>query len=95
MRNKTGSASYGKYLVIWIWLIALLAGGTMISSLPISKEGAILLILAVSLVKAGLVCLFFMHLKSERLVPLWVVALSPILLIGLAVLLVLSSHLFA
>ena len=81
--------SYGKYLLIWVWLIALLAAGTFISSLPISKTAIVLLILAVSLVKTGLVALFYMHLKFERLVPIWVVALFPFLLVGLAVLMVL------
>lgn len=81
--------SYGKYLMVWVWLIALLAAGTFVSSLPISKTAIVLLILAVSLVKTGLVGLFYMHLKFERLVPIWVVALSPFLLVGLAVLLVL------
>ena len=51
----------------------------------------ILLILGVSLIKTGLVVLFYMHLKSERVVPLWIVALFPFFLIGLAVLLVLSG----
>ncbi len=81
--------SYGKYLLIWVWLIALLAAGTYTSSLPISKTQAVLLILFISLIKAGLVCLFYMHLKSERLVPIWVVAIFPFVLIGLAALLVL------
>ncbi len=81
--------SYGKYLLVWVWLIALLAAGTFVSSLPISKTAIVLLILAVSMVKTGLVGLFYMHLKFERLVPIWVVALSPFLLVGLAVLLVL------
>ena len=94
MKNPA-APTYGKYLVIWLWLIALLAAGTFISFLPISKTSAILLILLVALVKAGLVCLFYMHLKFERLVPLWIVALFPFFLIALAVLLILTSALFA
>lgn len=81
--------SYGKYLLIWVWLIALLAAGTFISGLPISKTAIVLLILSVSLVKTGLVGLFYMHLKFERLIPIWVVVLFPFLLVGLAVLMVL------
>ncbi len=83
--------SYGKYLVIWIWLVALLAVGTVISYLPISKAGIIGLILLVSSIKAILVALFYMHLKFERVVPIWVVAVSPFFLIGLAVLLLFSG----
>lgn len=78
-----------------MWLIALLIAGTFISTLPISKTEIVLLILGVSLTKATLVMLFYMHLKFERLVPLWVVAVFPFFLIGLAVLLVLTGVLFA
>ncbi|MBI3615393.1 MAG: cytochrome C oxidase subunit IV family protein [Candidatus Omnitrophica bacterium] len=83
--------SYGKYFVIWIWLIVLLAAGTFISTLPISKTTAVGLILFVSLIKAILVALFYMHLKFERLVPLWIVAGFPFFLIGLATLLVFAG----
>ena len=79
--------SYSKYFVIWIWLIALLVVSTFFSYLPLSKFNIILLILAVSLVKIGLVAFFYMHLKSER-VPVWIVAVFPFFLIGIAALLV-------
>ncbi len=76
---------YGQYLAIWGWLIALLAGGTFVSFLPWSKTNIILIILAIALVKALLVTLFYMHLKHEKLVPLWIVLFFPFLLIGLIV----------
>jgi cytochrome c oxidase subunit 4 len=79
--------SYASYLLIWVWLIALLIAGTLVSYLPLSKTGIALLILAIALAKAVLVALFYMHLKFERL-ALWAVALFPFFLIGLAVLLV-------
>ena len=87
--------SYGKYFLIWVWLIALLIAGTVISYLPVSKTGIVLLILGVSVIKAGLVSLFYMHLKFERLVPIWVVAVFPFFLIALAVLLVLTGWISA
>lgn len=87
--------SYGKYLLIWVWLIALLAAGTFISTLPISKTAIVLLILFVSLIKAFLVALFYMHLKFERLIPLWIVAAFPFFLIGLAAFLVLTGVFFS
>jgi len=93
--SSLAQPTYGKYLLIWIWLIALLAAGTLISTLPISKTEAILLILGVALIKTVLVALFFMHLKFERSVPLWVVVVFPFLLVGSAVLLVFSSRLFS
>lgn len=85
----TAQPTYGKYLGIWAYLIALLIAGTLISYLPISKMGVVLLILTVSLAKATLVALFYMHLKFEKWVPLWVVAIFPFFLIGLATFLVL------
>ncbi len=85
--------TYAKYFWIWVWLIALLVAGTYVTVLPVSKTGAVLLILAVAAVKAALVSLFYMHLKFERLVPIWVVAVFPFFLIGLAVLLVLTAAL--
>ena len=84
--------SYLHYLVIWGWLIALLLAGTFISYLPLAKRDIALVILGVSLVKAVLVTLFYMHLKSEKWVPLWVVAVFPFFLIGLAVLLLLAGN---
>ncbi len=50
--------SYAKYLLIWGWLIALLAAGTFISYLPLSKTEAVLMIRLVTMVKAVLVALF-------------------------------------
>jgi cytochrome c oxidase subunit IV len=90
MSGAEYSSGYGKYLIIWIWLILLLIGGTFISSLPISRTGITLLILLVSAIKAGLVTLFYMHLKSER-IPLWIVAIFPFFLIGLSVLLLVPA----
>ncbi|MBI3333224.1 MAG: SCO family protein [Candidatus Omnitrophica bacterium] len=86
--------SYGKYLLIWVWLIALLAAGTFISILPISKTHAVLLILFISSIKAALVILFYMHMKFERLIPLWAVAIFPFFLLGLASLLIFSGIVF-
>ncbi len=80
--------SYAPYVIIWAWLIALLAGGTFISTLPVGKTSAVLLILGIAFIKTLLVGMFYMHLKSERSVPLWVVVLFPFLLVGAAVLLI-------
>ncbi|MBI3317820.1 MAG: cytochrome C oxidase subunit IV family protein, partial [Candidatus Omnitrophica bacterium] len=54
----------------------------------------ILFILAISLVKALLVALFYMHLKFERSAPLWGVVIFPFFLIGLAVGLVCVGNFF-
>ena len=76
---------YGQYLTIWAWLMALLVGGTFVSFLPLSKLNIILIILGIASVKAFLVTLFYMHLKHEKMVPLWIVLLFPFFLIGLVV----------
>ena len=86
--------SYAAYVVIWAWLIALLTAGTFVSYLPVGKTGVVLMILAIALIKTLLVGMFFMHLKSERSIPLWVVILFPFLLVGAAVLLVVPAIFF-
>lgn len=86
---KQTHPSYRGYLAIWGWLMALLVAGTFASGLSISKGQIILIILGVSLVKAALVSLFYMHLKFEKLVPLWIIVVFPFFLIGMAALLVL------
>ncbi len=86
--------SYAPYVIIWAWLIALLAGGTFISTLPVGKTSAVLLILGIALIKTLLVGMFYMHLKSERSVPLWVVVFFPFLLVGAAVLLIAPAIFF-
>ncbi len=80
--------NYGKYLVIWAFLIALLAAGTFVSYLPISRTGIALIILGISLVKTALVGLYFMHMKFEKFIPIWAVAVFPFFLLGLAGLLI-------
>ncbi len=92
--SNPSKPGYVPYVVIWVWLIALLAGGPFVSYLPVGKTGAVLLILGIALIKTLLVGMFFMHLKSERSVPLWVVVLFPFLLIGGAVLLVAPAIFF-
>lgn len=87
--------TYAPYVVIWAWLIALLTGGTFVSQLPIGHTGVVLLILGIALIKTLLVGMFYMHLKSERSVSLWVVVLFPFLLVGAAVLLITPAIFFA
>ncbi|HVN63317.1 MAG TPA: cytochrome C oxidase subunit IV family protein, partial [Candidatus Binataceae bacterium] len=56
-----------EYIMIWVWLVALLVTGTLIFMLPISKTAAIALIFGIAAVKAILVLRDYMHLKSERM----------------------------
>jgi cytochrome c oxidase subunit 4 len=80
------------YLAVWGWLAGLMLLSVVLSELPIPKQTIILAILALSTVKALLVALYYMHLKMDRRL-LAFVAVSPLVLVGLAVLVVLSSRL--
>ena len=85
-------ASAKTYLVIWGWLAGLMLLGVFLSALPISKETVVLLVLALSSIKAGLVALYYMHLKFDRRL-LALVILAPFLLLALALTVVFSHTL--
>ena len=53
------------YLMIWIWLLALVLLSVAAAAI-LPKTQAIVLIFAVAIVKALLVARNFMHLKNER-----------------------------
>jgi len=83
------------YLAIWGWLAGLMLLGVFLSELPIlplSKAALILIVVVLSTIKASLVALYYMHLKTDQRV-LALVALSPLLLILLALGVVFSSFL--
>ena len=85
------TASTRIYLTIWGWLAGLMLIGVLLSELPIPKITIVLIVLALSSIKALLVALYYMHLKmDQRLLTL--VALVPFLLIALVLGVVLSSH---
>ena len=94
MSGHSTQPGYASYVVIWAWLIALLVGGTYVSYLPIAHTSIVLLILGIALIKTLLVGMFFMHLKSERSVPLWAIIFFPFLLVGAAVLLITPAIFF-
>ncbi len=84
------------YLLIGIWLAGLMLLGVLLSELsggllPLPRWGIVTLVLSLSTIKATLVALYYMHLKTDqRLLAL--VILAPFLLILLAVGVVFSSH---
>jgi len=80
------------YLVIWGWLAGLMLFGVLLSELPISRLAIVLIVLALSSVKAVLVGLYYMHLSMDRKM-LALIALFPVVLIVLAVGLLYSSYL--
>ena len=81
------------YLAIWGWLAGLMLLGVLLSELPIlplTKATLVFIIVVLSTIKATLVALYYMHLKTDQRV-LALVALSPLLLILLAMGVVFSS----
>ena len=78
------------YLAIWGWLAGLMLLGVGLSELPISKAAVVVIVLALSSVKALLVALYYMHLKVDRRL-LAFVAVTPLALIALAIGLLYSS----
>ena len=85
------------YLLIGIWLAGLMLLGVLLSEisgrrvLPIPHWGVVVLVLGLSTIKATLVALYYMHLKTDQRL-LVLVALTPFLLIALAIGVVFSSR---
>lgn len=89
----TGTTSPTRaYLAIWGWLAGLMLLGVLLSELIASKLTVVLIVLALSSIKAVLVALYYMHLKIDRRL-LVLVALTPLVLIALALGVVFSSQL--
>ena len=86
------SPSSRTYLVIWFWLAGLMLISVALSELPLAKAMIVSLVLLLSTVKALLVVLYYMHLKADRRL-LTVVAVTPLVIITVAVLVVASSRL--
>ena len=89
--------AHPNYLLIGIWLAGLMLLGVLLSEmsggfLPIPRWGVVTLVLALSTIKATLVALYFMHLKTDQRL-LAVVAVVPLVLIVLAVGVLYSSKL--
>ncbi len=83
------------YLAIWGWLAGLMLLGVVLSELnilPIPSAWIVLIVVVLSAIKAVLVALYYLHLKTDqRLLAL--VLLAPFLLIVLVVGLLFSTRL--
>ena len=89
------SVSVKKYLAIWGWLAGLMLLGVVLSELhilPFPTSTVILIVVVLSTIKALLVALYYMHLKSDRWL-LALIAVAPLLLIALVLGLLFSSRL--
>lgn len=92
MKKGHGASGYGIYVVVWGGLVLLTGLTVAVSYVNLGVMNVVAALLIASL-KATLVALYFMHLKSEgRLV--WGFALTPIFFLVLIVAGTLSDTLF-
>ena len=89
--TDAAQSSTRTYLVIWGWLAGLMLLGVLLAELPIPTTWIVLMVLSLSSIKALLVALYYMHLKMDRRLLLFV-ALSPLALILLALSVVFASR---
>ncbi len=57
--------SHPRYLVVWAWLLALMAAGLAASAAPGARGLAVAVIFGTAVAKALLIGLNFMHLRFE------------------------------
>ena len=79
------------YLAVFGALLLLTAVTVAVSYLPLPTAGTVTLALAIAATKASLVAMFFMHLKSERPMVYWPLALTAFLFVALLALFLLSE----
>ena len=84
------------YLAVFGTLLVLTAATVGASYLQLSTTGTVVLAIAIATIKAALVALFFMHLKSERPAIYWTLGLTGVLFVALfgVVLWTEADHLF-
>jgi len=82
------------YLIVWAWLAGLMLLGVVLaeSGLALTPALVVAAVLSLSLVKAVLVILYYMHLKTDRRL-LALVLLAPFVLVALVLGLLFSSTL--
>jgi len=84
------------YLMVFGALLVLTMVTVGVSYLGLSEAETVVVALTIATVKASLVALFFMHLKGERPMVKWPLALTAFLFVGLLVSVLYSEadHLF-
>jgi len=84
------------YLAVFAALLVLTMVTVGFSYLHLPPKVAVPIGIAIALAKASLVVMFFMHLKGERPMVMWPLALTVFLFVGLFVSILLSEadHLF-
>jgi cytochrome c oxidase subunit IV len=93
MKSNEAPALTAEYLdrssiIVWIWLVGLLAAGMLVFMLPIPRIPMLLLIFGIAGFKATLVIRDYMHLAGEKLL-IYAILLTPVsLAIALALVLI-------
>jgi len=71
------------FLLVWLWLVALTGIEVYLAYKHLDPLSMLLLLIGLSVIKAGLIMAYFMHLKFERFaLVLWIVP-AALLCIGL------------
>ena len=96
MSDADHSVRVGPYIAVFGALMILTLVTVAVSYLDLPSAATVLLALTIATGKAALVAMFFMHLKSERAMVYWPLALTAFLFVGLLVSLIWSEgdHLF-
>ena len=84
------------YLAVFAALLVLTVATVAVASLDLTEGATVALAITIASVKAGLVAMFFMHLKGEKPMVVWPLALTAFLVVGLFVSLLFAEgdHLF-
>jgi cytochrome c oxidase subunit 4 len=79
------------YVAVFVALLVLTLATVAVSSLRLPAAPTIAVGLTIASVKAALVVLFFMHLKGERALVVWLLALTAFLFVALLALILWSE----
>jgi len=83
--NEGGAERHPNYVAVWIWLMALAILSVAASRLPIDRTFVHVIVYVAAFAKALLVGIFFMHLRTERILILCLVAIPLALFVILTV----------
>jgi cytochrome c oxidase subunit IV len=67
------------YMGVWFWLLVLTILEIVVALMSLAPLAKGMLLVVMALIKAGLVALYFMHLRFER-VTLGVIVLTPLII---------------
>jgi cytochrome c oxidase subunit 4 len=65
------------YLIVFAWLAAMTAIEVLVAALPLPEIVTIIVLVALAVIKAGLVVLYYMHLRYDSFYY-WIILLVPI-----------------